>query len=1022
MQSMRARAVAGVVAGALGCGCGTPTAPAQDKPAGGAAADAAGKPAPSPTGEPTTTDAPKTAVVDDTPLAQLRTGAAPPEVIAAVDGTIVSRVSGDEELYEIELVGASRDRRMPAHAAITDEPGTHVVVRTEGERLRLFVRRPIPRKIETTALSGTLWMWEERGRGRVFVAMPFNAKGTPASDGGLKRRFVDAWAADLRDVVVGPRTPFHHFAAGRIHRAMLGLPAAPAEVLADARARETSGDLSQLMYTTTAATSLQEALQYEKGLGIGRDDGRRDVDIGSVPGPALVDHAFDKMRSGLTVTGEPAAEPMAANVPAEFWYLRFDDIRDLLRVLDEAGTWMTPVVHAMEERPLVRDLAGRYQRELGLARTGLAKALGHTVVSRVAIVGSDPYLRDGSDVSFVFQVSTQSVFDGELAKHLATWEAQVPGITRSTLTHEGHTIDIHADPAMLVRQHRTQVGDLCVVSNSLAATKRILDAIDGRTPRLADESDLKYMLARDPGAHDAFGFIGDRFVSEVVGPRQKIQQARRMQAAADLTIPGNAAALYGWIEGRAPTTVAEMRTAGVLTDEDLRHTDGTAIAFEPGTAARSTFGRSGALVPRIDLPPVTKITANERAAYEQFSREYQDYWRQFIDPIAIRIDLEGDRVALDVRVLPLIEGTNYRDVEDVVGKQRITVPAIDDGLHFVWAVGRDTRLRREVDQLAAGFSGSGKGELGIGWLGEWVMLGTLDRAGLTEAVALTETTIQKPPTREEDEQGDDAKVAAAIGKLPVFAVADVDSELGLVAALSALRVMVFKVAPGTVTWDVVEPHGAIEVVRVGIAPSAPDEMRAFADSIALYYAQAGGTIAFALSRETLGAVLDRLSNKETRPSATVDGGTQFVIEGHARPNGGAQTALLWAMQSQALLGQNAARSYAEIILRADPSTSGDAAKFAALSQAYLGGIPVTPEGRSDYTLTPEGVSDPVHGTAISPLFPTLPVSGTTPLGDLMARLSSMRAEVSFDDEPTTGGEPARSLHTRFELVLGGEAP
>lgn len=1020
---MRARAVASVVVGALAGGCPTPDATTGGSAAGGPAAPGVAATTPADVVDPPAvapTDAPPAAKVDDGPIAQLRTGASPPEAIAALEGTIVARSADDDELYEIELSGLPSEG-LAVRAAITDEPGTQVLVQHLPERVKLFVRRPIPRKLETTATSGTVWFSVDRGRERVRLAAPFTAKGSPAMDRALPRRFVDAWAADLRDEGrSGHRTLFHHFAAGRVHRAMLGLPAAPKEILAAARVRGTTGDLSQLMYTTTAATSLHEALQYEKALGIGVDDGRRDIDIASIPGPALVEHAFDRMRSGLTVTGAPATEPMAANVPADFWYLRFDDIRDLLRVLDEAGTWLTPVVHAMEERPLVRDLSGRYQRELGLARTGLAKALGHTVVSRVAIVGSDPYLRDGSDVSFVFQVAAQPLFDGELAKHLTTWQAQVPGITRSEVVHQGHTIAIHGDAAQLVRQHRAQVGDLCVVSNSLAATKRILDAIDGRAPRLADEPDLKYMLARDPGEHDAFGFIGDRFVAEVVGPRQKIQQSRRMRAAADLAIPGHAAALYGWIHGVAPTSAAQMRASGVLTDDDLRHGDGAAIAFEPGAPARSVYGRADALVPRIDLEPVTKVTATEQAAYEQFSREYQDYWRQFIDPIAIRIDLDGDRVAVDVRVLPLIEGTDYRDVEQVVGKQRIEVPAIDDGVHAVWAVGRDTELRRDIDRLASGFSG--KGDLGIGWLGEWVMVGALDRASLTDAAAYLETSIQKPPPPGPELAGDDAKIAAIVGKLPVFAVADVNSQIGLVATLAALQTLVSQSLPGAIDWSVTQPHGEIEIVRVGVAKSASDDMRRFADSLAVYYAQAGGAIAFALNREALVAVLDRLANDATRPKDVAEGGTQFVIEGHARPGGGAQTALSWAMQEQALLGQEAARAYAETILRADPSTAGDAAKFAALATAYLGGVPVTPEGRSDYTLAPEGVTDPVHGSALSPIFPALPVPGSTPLGELMARLASLRASVSFDDEPTKGGEPSRSLHTRFELVLGGEAP
>ena len=48
------------------------------------------------------------------------------------------------------------------------------------------------------------------------------------------------------------------------------------------------------------------------------------------------------------------------------------------------------------------DLAARYEAELGLRQGPLTKLLGPTVVDDLAVVGSDPYLREGSDLSLVF--------------------------------------------------------------------------------------------------------------------------------------------------------------------------------------------------------------------------------------------------------------------------------------------------------------------------------------------------------------------------------------------------------------------------------------------------------------------------------------------------------------------------------------------------------------------------------------------------------------------------------------------
>ncbi len=92
----------------------------------------------------------------------------------------------------------------------------------------------------------------------------------------------------------------------------------------------------------------------------------------------------------------------------------------------------------------------------------------------------------------------------------------------------------------------------------------MLAAAQGQAPRLADEPDLKYMLARDPGTHQALAFLSDKFIAAVVGPQQKILAARRQEALAELLVPGYAALLHGWLFGHAPTDIKELTAAGLL--------------------------------------------------------------------------------------------------------------------------------------------------------------------------------------------------------------------------------------------------------------------------------------------------------------------------------------------------------------------------------------------------------------------------------------------------------------------------
>ncbi|MFO0635247.1 MAG: hypothetical protein U0168_20560 [Nannocystaceae bacterium] len=960
-------------------------------------------------------------------LPGLRTGERVPEAQPAVVGTAAREFTDAAGAHYLEITFDGLVAEwMPSHAAVSSDDRAWTSTVVEGTNTRLLLRTSAP-TLAAASVTGTLWSRaDDRFEFAPFDAEPrwgarsFTVTGTPKRDPDLPRAFATAVASELRGRDGNARfaTPFHSFAAGRIYAALLGDKAGAAAFAAATDVRRPSNDFAELMYTTTAETSLEEALVYDKGLLNADGAGKRDIPIADVTAPALADHPFATRRAGLPATAAATPEPLAAAAPAEYWYVRFDDIRDMLRVLDEADAWLTPVAHAFEERPLVRDLAQRYQRQLGLGRSGLARALGHTVISRVAIVGSDPYLREGSDVTFLFEVASQTAFETELSRHLADWSAKVPGIAKSELQHEGHTITVQQDEAGLVRQHRAQVGTIAVVSNSATACRRVLDAIDGRKPRLSDEPDLQYMLARDPGEHDAFAFLGDRFVGAVVGPAQKIQQARRMQALAELSVPGHAALLYGWLQGQAPADTAAMIAAGVLDEAELRHADGTAIQFTPGGAARSSYGTAEALTPLADLPAVTHVTAAERDAYQVFARGYQDYWRQFIDPIAVRLDLDEDHARFDVRVLPLIEGTNYRDVEQIVGKQRIEVPAIDGGVQAVWAVGRDTELRRDLDRLAS--SVTGKSDLGLGWLGDWVAVGTLDRAPLLELLASTDTRVQLPPPKLERDLQQRAFMQIA-GRLPLFVAADVQNPASLVATLAAVRTLLNEVAPGTVTWDNVASYHDVPIVRVGVSSKAPDrEMAELAEAVAIYYAQPGGSIVMALQQSTVEALIDRYTVDTGRPRGLAADGTQFAVEARLVPQRALWHGLAWLVQAQAMRGQPSARGFAEAILRGDPAAT-DPARFEALSRAYFGGVPVTPEGRSDFSLAPDGVRDPIHGSTVQPIFAALPMGAQTPLAQLLDRLAGVRATVAFDDEPARMEPPARSLHTTVELHLGAAA-
>src|SRR5205823_457786 len=170
-------------------------------------------------------------------------------------------------------------------------------------------------------------------------------------------------------------------------------------------------------------------------------------------------------------------------------------------------------------------------------------------------------------------------------------------------------------------------------------------------PRLADEKDFRYMLARDAGARGpTLFFFGERFVAEVVGPRQKILETRRQLAAAELMTPGFAALLHGWIHGTSPGSVDELVSSKLLRKEELKHASGATIEWRPQKPAQSTWGTPAALTPLIELAAPDAVSESERAAYDRFSRTYETYWSRYVDPAAVRLSATPE-LGADLRVL-----------------------------------------------------------------------------------------------------------------------------------------------------------------------------------------------------------------------------------------------------------------------------------------------------------------------------------------------------------------------------------
>ncbi len=984
----------------------------------------------------------------DGPLPQLRTGDQPPTEAPALTATVVARHSARGVTYaEIKFVmppEASDIVWDPLHLEIDGLlAGQIAAVDQSGEvsiLLRSAAGKTIPEQLRG-ALYGSRWQKGRRTWSRFAFSASADATAIANAQQGAAGRLPQRWVNTVSDALVQrgrvsaerPTHPWEHFASARL-RLLFGGAGGSAATPAEARQPRT--DLVRLMDTTSGILSIQEALQHDRGLRLRNDSGPANLPITDLSGPPLAEHPFAAMQAQLPASTIPSTEEkLAAAAPADFWYARFDSLPLFLRLLGEADRWITPLVQLLQQNPEDRRLTQRYETQLGVVRAELAKILGPAAVGQVAAVGSDPYIREGTDITLLFEIRQATLFNAEIDRYLQQHVSRIQAlggvVKTSTRDYQGVTITSTRGSKGQLRQERATVDNVALISNSPRAIEKVLDTIAGRHARLSDSADFRYMRARDPGDHQFTAFLSDSLIAAIIGPAQKIQASRREQALAELLVPGYAALLYGWLYGQTPESLSELFASNLLNKGELRHSNGDPIDFIPPKIAdrqippdqttRSSWGTPSTLTPIIDLPPLLTITNAEASAYRDFSRSYQNYWKRVIDPVHINLDITpvpghagAETLDIDVRVLPLIDATDYRDIEEIVGTSRVQVKALGDGVQAIWAVGETSSVRNDLDGLLR--AASGKSELGIGWVGDWVMLGSLDRVAIAELFAYANETVQLPDPQVDarDPFGDD-ELWIRLGKTPVFAAAAVKSSAALVATLSGIRTLVNEVAPGTVLWGQHSSYRDLPIVRIGVRPDAPMVTRpALARALALYYVQTSDAFVVALDPSVLHVVIDRLLADEA-PKPGPDDGPQLIFEARSSTGKAIWTVGSWMLQSEAITAQRVAERAAEILMLGAPGADGPAL-IVELGYAYFGATPLSARGSPSFLMGPTGAGDPAFGTEISRVFPELPLAAS-PVQGLMKRLAGIRVEVAFDKEPAAAGADARSLHTHLKLDL-----
>lgn len=452
--------------------------------------------------------------------------------------------------------------------------------------------------------------------------------------------------------------------------------------------------LAESLGLFTGEQAIRENLQLDRQLLVPQRTQHETVDIASLEGISVRELDW----KSLLRDAQPVLDPLARNIPHDQHAVFFPTFGDLLHVLDTADAFGTPLLQSLEARTQDHRTAERYRQQLCLDTSGLSRLLGPSVIASVALTGSDPYLRSGSDVAVLFEAQNAAALMAFVRTKqqaaVAQWKARPVTGQIEGIDYEGVTTDDRRIASYLCR-----LGDTVAVTNSLYQLRQLVRTHQGAHPALASLDEYRFFRQRYAVAADderAFVFLSDAAIRRWCSPRWRIGSSRRLRAEALLAdlqaefhddlvryAPGQPPPEFPW----PVTEFGQLQ----LTADGFRS---------------SVYGSLGFMTPIAELD-LARVTREEADAYCQWRDQYQYQWRQFFDPIGVRMSGTGNRLALDVTVMPLILGSEYQPLVDFTRGVQLTAQQLDlhddTLLHIAVAVNPQSETAKQLDAAATGF-------------------------------------------------------------------------------------------------------------------------------------------------------------------------------------------------------------------------------------------------------------------------------------------------------------------------------
>ena len=251
--------------------------------------------------------------------------------------------------------------------------------------------------------------------------------------------------------------------------------------------RRRTWELSETYALFTGGRAMSENLQLDRVL---RSDegGSEMVELDSIEGITIREIDWKPLIKDPQVE----LDPLAAKIPADQHAIFFSSFNDAVKMVDEIAAQGAPILQLAEPRSTSARSVERYQQQMCLTISKIARLVGPTVAQSVAVTGSDPYFRTGTDVAVLFEAAEPAVLEKLLMAQVTLAAAEHPDAQPISGEIDGLAYRGVRSPDRSICSYIAKMDGLVMVTNSPFQLEQLMRVTNGQTQSLASLDEFAF--------------------------------------------------------------------------------------------------------------------------------------------------------------------------------------------------------------------------------------------------------------------------------------------------------------------------------------------------------------------------------------------------------------------------------------------------------------------------------------------------------------------------------------------------